>query len=46
MLICPLLCGGEFGKDSHYIFLDRVVVSSRSDNLSKVIMEALMISLL
>jgi len=27
------------------IFLDRVVASSRSNNLSKVIMEALMISL-
>jgi hypothetical protein len=46
MHIFPLLCGGELGKDSHSFFLGRVVVSSRSDNLSKVIMEALMISLL
>jgi hypothetical protein len=42
MFICPLLCGGELVKDSHSNFLDRVVASSRSDNL----MEALMISLL
>jgi len=44
MVVYPLLHGGKLGNNSQSkISLDRVVVGLGSDNLIKVIMEALMI---
>jgi hypothetical protein len=43
-MVYPLLHNVELSKDPALISLDIVVQKSRSDNLTKVIMEVLMIS--
>jgi len=43
VIVCPLLCGGKFGKDSHFHIFGLGGCQSRNDNWIKVIMEALLI---
>jgi len=43
VVICPLLCGGKLGKDFHFHLFGLGGCQSRNDNLTKVIMEALLI---
>jgi len=43
LVICELLCNAELGKDFNFISLDLVIERLGSDNLTKVIMEALII---
>ncbi len=43
MVVCPLLCGGKLGKDSHFHLFGLGGCQLGNDNLTKVIMEALLI---
>jgi hypothetical protein len=44
LVVCSLLCGAKLSKDSNFHFFGHNAWSLSSDNLTKVIMEALTIA--